>query len=155
MNKDICKYITNCALCKREKAKTPMCPLPFDKITIDLITNVVVSTSGNQHILAIINHLTGWPEAFLIHDKKANTIVCAFINNTLPVNMCPRYILSGNGTHFENQPMDNILQQLGINHIFSAPYHPQSNGKLKVFHKYLKPTLKKLCENGPDNWTNI
>ena len=35
---------------------------------------------------------------------------------------------------------------------FSAPYHPQSNGKLKVFHKYLKPTLKKLCEKDPTNW---
>ena len=44
------------------------------------------------------------------------------------------------------------LQQLGIDRIFSAPYHPQSNGKLEVFHKYLKPTLKKLCENDPVNW---
>ena len=41
--------------------------------------------------------------------------------------------------------MDNVLQQLGIDCVFSTPYHPQSNGKLEVFHKYLKPTLKKLC----------
>ena len=45
-----------------------------------------------------------------------------------------------------------ILKQLGIERIFSAPYHPQSNGKLEVFHKYLKPTLKKLCEKDPCNW---
>ena len=31
-------------------------------------------------------------------------------------------------------------------------HHPQSNGKLEVFHKYLKPTLKKLCEKDPTNW---
>lgn len=36
-------------------------------------------------------------------------------------------------------------------HLF-CPDHPQSNGKLDVFHKYLKPTLKQLCENDPDNW---
>ena len=48
--------------------------------------------------------------------------------------------------------MDDIVQQLGINIIFSAPYHPQSNGKLEVFHKYLKLTLKMLCESDPDNW---
>ena len=46
----------------------------------------------------------------------------------------------------------NILKQLGIDRIFSAPYHPQDNGKLEVFHKYLKPTLKKLCEMDPSNW---
>ena len=48
--------------------------------------------------------------------------------------------------------MDQVLPQLGIDHIFSAPYHPQSNGKLEAFHKYLKPTLKKLCEKDPANW---
>ena len=40
--------------------------------------------------------------------------------------------------------MDQAVQQLGIDHIFYAPYHPQGNRKLEVFHKYLKPTLKKL-----------
>ena len=48
--------------------------------------------------------------------------------------------------------MDNVLQQHGIDHIFFTPHHPQSNGKLEVFHKYLKPTHKKLCEKDPDNW---
>ena len=47
--------------------------------------------------------------------------------------------------------MDQVLQQLGIDRIFSAPYHPLSNGKPEVFHKYLKPTLKKLCEKDPTN----
>ena len=52
----------------------------------------------------------------------------------------------------KNGLMDQVLQQLGIDRIFSAPYHPQNNGKLEVFHKYLKPTLKKLCEKDPANW---
>ena len=48
--------------------------------------------------------------------------------------------------------MDQVLKQLGIERIFLEPYHPQSNGKLEVFHKYLKPALKKLCEKDPSNW---
>ena len=109
MNKDIHKCITNCALCKRDKAEMQMYSLqlaeipdqPFDKITIVLITDLNVSTSGNQHILMIIDHLTGWPEAFPIPNKKADTIVCIFINNYLAVYMCPRYILSSNGMEFK------------------------------------------------------
>ena len=66
--------------------------------------------------------------------------------------MCPRYILSDNGTELKNNLVDQVLKRLGIKRIFSAPYHPQSNGKLDVFHKYLKPTLKKLCEKDPSNW---
>ena len=125
---------------------------PFDKIAIDLVTNCETSTSGNKHILTIIDHLTEWPEAFPFPKKSADTIVATFINEYLLVHMCPQYILSDNGTEFKNSLMDQVLQQLGIDRIFSAPYHPQSNGKLEVFHKYLKPTLKKLSENEPSNW---
>ena len=147
MNKDIRKYIANCALCRHDKAKVQQYPLqmteipdrPFDKIAIDLVTDCETSTSGNKHILTVIDHLTGWPEAFPILDKTADTIVTTLINHYLPFHMCPRYILSDNGTEFKNNLMDQVLQQLGIDRIFLAPYHPQSNGKLEVFHKYLKP----------------
>ena len=156
MNKDIRKYIAQCALCCREKAKVQAFPLqmteipecPFKKIAIDLVTECETSSSGNKHILTIIDHLTGCSEAFLIPDKSAHSIISTFINQYLPVHMCPRFILSDNGTEL----MDNILQQLGIESIYSTPYHPQSNGKLEVFHKCLKPTLKKLCEEDLLNW---
>ena len=68
------------------------------------------------------------------------------------MQMCPRYILSGNGTEFKNNLMDQVLKQLGIERIFSTPYHAQSNRKLEIFHKYLKPTMKKLCKKDPSNW---
>ena len=60
---------------------------PFDKIAIDLVTDLNVSTSGNQNILTIIDHLTGLPEAFPIPHKKADIIVHVLINNCLPINM--------------------------------------------------------------------
>ena len=77
-----------------------------------------------KHILTIIDHLMGWPEAFPILDKKADTIVHIFINNYLAIHMGPHFILSDNGTEFKKQLMDNVLQQLGIDHIFYAPLSP-------------------------------
>ena len=108
-----------------------------------------------KYIANFIDHLSGWSEAFPIPDKSADTIVSTFINEYLPVHMCPWYILFDNGMEFKNNLMNQVLQQLGIDRIFSAPYHPQSNGKLEVFHKYLKPTLKKLCEKDPPIGINI
>ena len=160
MYKDICKYITKYLLCKREKARTQLYlqqvkdipERPFDKIAIDLVSDLSVSTSRNQHIMTIIDYLTGWPKAVPIPNKKVDTIVGVLINNYLLSHICSHFMQSNNGTQIRNQLMDSILQQLGIDHIFSAPYHSPSNGKLEVFHKYLRPTLKKLCENDPDNW---
>ena len=56
MNKDIRKYIANCTLCHREKAKVQAYPLqiteipyrPFDKIAMDLVTEWKTSNSGNK-----------------------------------------------------------------------------------------------------------
>ena len=109
MNKDIHKYIVNCTLCLREKDKIQNYPLqmmeipdrPFNNIAIDLVNECKTSTSGNKHILTIINKLTGWPEAFPIPDKSTDTIVSTFINKYLPVYTCPRYILSDNGAELK------------------------------------------------------
>ena len=99
---------------------------PFNKIAIDLVTECETSISGNKHILTIIDHLTGWPEAFPIPDKSADTIVSTFINKYLPVHMWLWYILLDNRMEFKNNLMDQVLQQLGIDRIFSVPYHPQN-----------------------------
>ena len=118
INKDISKYIANCTLCHRQKAKVQAYPLqmteipdrPFDKIAIDLVTECKTSSSGNKHILTIIDHLMGWQEAFPIPDKSADTIVSTPINQYLPVYMFPRYILSDNGTEFKNNLLDQVLK---------------------------------------------
>ena len=149
MNKDIRKYIAQCSPYHREKAKVQAYPLqmteipecPFDKISMDLVTEGETSSSANKHILTIIDHLTGWPEASPIPDRSADTIVSTFINQYLPVHMCPRYILSDNGMEFKTISLIKYFNNLGLN-AYSPHHHPQSNGKLEVFHKYLKPTLK-------------
>ena len=141
MNKDICKYIVNCALCHREKGKIQNCPLqmrvipnrPFHKIAIDLVTECETSTSGNKHILTIIDHLTGWPEAFPIPDKNADTMVSTFINKYLPVHMWLRYILSDNGTEFKNSPTGQVLKQLGIEQIFQHNITHRAMANWKFF----------------------
>ena len=53
---------------QKKKTKVQVYPLqmteipdrPFDKIAINLATEYKTSTSGNKHILTIIDHHTGW-----------------------------------------------------------------------------------------------
>ena len=130
MNKDIRKYTANCTLCHRETDKVQSYPLliteipeqTLGEIAIDLVTECETSTSGNKHIVTIIDHLKGWMVAFPILDKSADTIVSTFISQYLTVHMCPRYILSDNSIELKNQLMDQVLQQLGTDCIFSVPY---------------------------------
>ena len=155
MAKDVKDYIQRCLACQQEKAGVQSYPLhmtkipdrPFDKIAMDLVTDFTESNKGNKHILTIIDLLRGWLEAIPIPNKSANTFTKAFIRH-----LCPRFILLDNSMEFKNQIFDRVTKDLGIERIFSAPYHPQSNRKLETFHKFLKPTLKKMCAEDQDNW---
>ena len=94
----------------------------------------------------------GWPEAILIPNESADAITKAFIRHYLSRHLCPWFILLDNGMEFKNQTFDGVTKDLSIERIFSAPYQPQSNEKLETFHKFLKPTLKKMCAEDQDNW---
>ena len=128
--------------------------IPFDKIAINLVTECETSTSGNKHILTIIDHVTGWPEAYPIPDKTVDTIVSTFINEYLPVHMCPHDTFYhtteqnsktwSHGTKFcNNLELTEYFQHHIIHRVIAS---------WKFFHKYLKPTLKKLYEKDPSNW---
>ena len=41
-----------------------------------------------------------------------------------------QYILADNDMEFQNHLMDQVLHQLSMDHIFSAPYHPQEQWKI-------------------------
>ena len=128
MNKDIRKYIANCTLCHGEKAKIQHYPLqmteipdsPFDKIAISLITECDMSTSGNKHILTIIDNLTWWPKAFPIPDKTVDTIVSTFINEYLTVHMCPQYILSDNDRNSKTASWTKFCNNLELTGYFQC-----------------------------------
>lgn len=55
-------------------------------------------------------------------------------------------------TEFSRLTEGQILQELGIKHMTSSAYHPQSFGALKCFHQALKSMLKKYSlENSRDS----
>ena len=133
MNKDIRKYIANCVLCQWEKAKVQQYPLqmteipdrPFDKIAMDLVTECKTSTSGNKHILTIIDHLTRWPEAFPIPDKSADMIVATFINECLPVHMCPNIFCPTMAQNSRTASWTKFYNSLGLIEFSLLPTTPR------------------------------
>ena len=46
-----------------------------------------------------------------------------------------------NGTEFKNAELKTFLENEGIKHVFSRPYHPQSNGAVEAVHKSVKKYL--------------
>src|SRR5204862_7162233 len=56
------------------------------------------------------------------------------------------------GTHFKNRLIDYLVQKFEIKHLFSTPYHPQTNGLVERFNRTLCESLAKLSPDNENMW---
>ena len=58
-----------------------------------------------------------------------------------------RKILTDNGTEFTNKLWTDVFDRLRTEQKFTPVYSPQCNGRIEVFHKFLKATIANQLEN--------
>ena len=59
-------------------------------------------------------------------------------------------LLSDNGPGFTSKVLAKYLNAHGIKHIFGAPYHPQTQGKIERFHRSIKSRVCLIVYCNPD-----
>lgn len=150
INNDIKKAVQLCNICA-SIAKTPrktilhswpIPTVPWSRIHIDFAGPV-----NNFYYLVIVDALSNWPEIFKMMStttaKTTDRLEEAFSRHGLP-----DVIVSDNGPQFKSADFATFCKIRGVEHITSAPYHPQSNGRAERFVDLLKTGLKKLEGEG-------
>lgn len=99
------------------------------------------------YVAALCDDCTRITYAEIIRDKKASTLTY-FMARSLSwfrqiYNFEFEKIMSDNGPEFKGSlerehPFEVLCKQIGIKHIYTRPYHPQTNGKIEAFWKILK-----------------
>ena len=108
--------------------------------------------SGNKYIVAFVDRFSGWPEAFAVPDKTADTIAHLLIEEIFPRFGCPLELVTENGTENVNQIMKETLRTLNIHHVTTSFYRLQSNAKVERFHRIHHDILAKKLADGLDIW---
>lgn len=60
--------------------------------------------------------------------------------------------LKDNGSNFTSKVVSQINSSLCINHNFSAPYHPETNGSIERVNGTPKSILRQLVEQNSCSW---
>ena len=158
--KEINGYVSDCITCKTrsmQKIKPPLQetdipPYPMAKISLDLSGPYPTTLSGNKYIIAFVDWYSGWPEAFPVPDKTADTVADLIIEQIFPRFGCPLQIVSDNGSENVNKVVKETLAKLKIDHILTSVYHPQSNAKVERFHRTLHDILAKMVADEQQTW---
>ncbi|CAF1493696.1 unnamed protein product [Adineta steineri] len=162
MKPAIKEYLASCLLCKqhnisRHKKYGHLNPLhppegPFSMIGIDYCGPLKRTPRENQYVLVITDYFTRHITAIALPNCTAETTAQALFNDFFCKYGIPAVILSDQGSHFKNQLMENIQHLIGYNHIYSTPYHPQTNGIVERFNATFIPQIAKLQDTQDNNW---
>ena len=113
------------------------------------------SSRGNKYVLTVIDMLTGFTIAVPIKNKNAETICDTYRDNIYCVFGGSSRMLTDNGSEFKNKEMQEVCDTLGLKHIFSPVYTPQSNGRLEGWHRFFKACIAKHIRGDGVEWDEL
>ena len=127
----------------------------FAKASADLIVELPTSHYNNNNILVTVDHLIGWPIAKAISDKEAMTVANAIFKKLILEHGTTEVLLSDNGKEFTNDTLAYVCQEFNIEQHFTSPYTSGSNGKMENFNKFLKASIRNLCQEDTMAWDQV
>lgn len=159
MFNDVRHYVRTCDECQRRgknRRNEPLHPIkvgqPFDRLGMDIVGPLPKTKNGNMYIIVATEYLTKWPEARAIPNAKASSVVTFFYEDIICRHGCPKEILTDRGTHFVNEMLNSLCENLGTKHRLSTSYHPQTNGLVERFNRTLCEALAKYANSHKDDW---
>ena len=154
--------VRRCEVCQRnnrkfDKPSLLLHPIPvsdtWKKVGIDLI-QLPKSHNGNQYCITLTDYFSKWPEAETVPTKEASH-VATFLLKVIFRHGSPKEIVSDQGTEFCNQLIDLLEKHTGFKHKVTSAYHPQSNGLDERMNQMFKCKLRKLVNEGMNDWDEL
>ena len=99
----------------------------------------------------MIDLATRWIEIAPLNEITSEKICNALLSIFTKFGF-PSIILSDNGTQFLSHLTQAFTKMLQITQVFSARYHPQSNGCVERANQSIKIMIDKVCIDKPKEW---
>ena len=143
---NLVKHCESCQLAGKLPVKVP----PGSWRTEPVWSRVHADIAGplkNNYFLVVVGSTSKWPEVKMLQRITADAVKTAFEEIFARFGN-PQVLVTDNGGQFRNAKINNFCSSRNIKQIFSAPFHPMSNGHAARFVDTLKRTLKKFEGEG-------
>ena len=149
------KAVANCGRCIQYEVKCQLplmqpiiCTEPMELVHIDYV-RMEVTVAVNEkpmvkNILVVMDHSTGYVQAFVMKNHMMRITVRMLYNNYFLVSGFLQHLMLDQGTEFCRKVIATMCSLLGVKKIQTMLYHPQMNGSAERVHQTLQPMIGKL-----------
>ncbi|CAF1177889.1 unnamed protein product [Rotaria sordida] len=163
MYKDINNYIKSCIPCaqfnpRRQKNPGTLRPIKppegvWQLVSMDFHGPITpTSQRGNKYIICLTDVLSKFVITKAVRDNTAQTAIRFLKEDIISKFGTPRCILTDNGTHFTSTLMNELIKQIGSTHLYSTPYHPQTNGQVERYNSTMDAKIAALSNLRKTDW---
>ncbi|CAF3051325.1 unnamed protein product [Rotaria sp. Silwood2] len=163
MYKDINNYIKSCIPCaqynpRRQKVPGTLKPIKppdgvWQLVSMDFHGPITpTSQRGNKYIISLTDVLSKFVVTKAVRDNTAQTAVRFIKEDIITKFGTPHCILTDNGTHFTSSLTNELFKCIGTTHLYSTPYHPQTNGQVERYNSTMDAKIAALSNLHKTDW---
>ena len=158
--KQVTKACRHCLQYEGGTPKAPLCPIVatalLDLLHVDFTsieTTMELDKSPRvANVLVFQDHFTKLVLAYVTPNQTAKTIAKFLYGGYISIFGTPARLLSNRGTSFTSSIIEELCKILGIQQLWTMPYHPQTNGLVERSHQMIMHMIGKLGEDKKADW---
>ena len=104
------------------------------------------------NVLVFQDHFTKHILAYVTPNQTAKTIAKFLYGGYISIFGAPARLLSDRGTSFTSSIIQELCKILGIQRLWTMPYHHQTNGLIERSHQMIMHMIEKLREDKKADW---
>ena len=155
-------FTRTCPQCQQAKRptvpnKAVLHPLPTNELfhtwSMDFCGPIAPSSGpGRQKfILLLVEHLSGWAEAFPLASTEASVVADVLYNRVFSTFGAPLRILTDRGSNFVSALVSELCKLFKVKRSLTSSYHPCTNSKAERTNSYLWQAFRACCDKY-ENW---
>ena len=154
------EHIRKCHLCLAFKARQPKSPLENIMAThpVELVhLNYLCLEPGkglDENVLVVTDHFTRCTQAYVTRTQTTQMTAKILWDTFIVHYGLPKKILVDQGQNFESHLVADLCELMGMQKIWTSPYHPQTNGQCERFNSTLINMLGTSPKEKKSEWKN-
>ncbi|GBL81190.1 Retrovirus-related Pol polyprotein from transposon 412 [Araneus ventricosus] len=125
---------------------------PFERMALDILGPLPVTTKGNRYVLVLMDYFTKWPEAIPIPDQEASIVAEELVRAWISRYGVPMILHSDQGTNFNSALFTELCKLLGILKTRTMALHPESDGMVERFNRTILNHLYLFVSKNQTDW---